>query len=184
MRELSTFWLRCEYQPLIHKNNFAPQVYWVGPIAGGALAGVIYRFIFKVQKGENESSSYDFWVARIRRQVAPIDPSWHTTNANRFNRSDECDSPSSHIHHHQVTHDVQNHHSRGEITVNVPNADNQLVPANVMCQNLNAIDRLFQHLHELRSPEKRVTSPSWWRIQIKRCQNQTVNHLSKNWIID
>lgn len=35
------------------------QVYWVGPMAGGVIAGLVYRFIFRIGK-DGESGSYDF----------------------------------------------------------------------------------------------------------------------------
>lgn len=36
------------------------QIYWLGPIAGGVIAGGIYKALFQVRKGDGEASSYDF----------------------------------------------------------------------------------------------------------------------------
>lgn len=35
-------------------------IYWVGPIIGGILAGLSYKFVFRARKGDGEASSYDF----------------------------------------------------------------------------------------------------------------------------
>ncbi|XP_065371803.1 aquaporin [Calliphora vicina] len=35
-------------------------VYWVGPFAGAAVAALLYKFVFKVRKGDDEANSYDF----------------------------------------------------------------------------------------------------------------------------
>lgn len=35
-------------------------IYWAGPIIGGLFAGLIYKFVFKVRKGDDEGNSYDF----------------------------------------------------------------------------------------------------------------------------
>jgi glycerol uptake facilitator-like aquaporin len=40
--------------------HFVFQIYWAGPILGGVVAGVTYKLLFKVRKGDGEANSYDF----------------------------------------------------------------------------------------------------------------------------
>ncbi|XP_059480321.1 aquaporin AQPAn.G [Neocloeon triangulifer] len=35
-------------------------IYWAGPITGGVVAGLLYKLLFKVRKGDGEANSYDF----------------------------------------------------------------------------------------------------------------------------
>ncbi|XKL68235.1 hypothetical protein PGB90_003726 [Kerria lacca] len=45
---------------LVYANWKHHWVYWAGPIVGGGLAGLIYKLLFQIRKGEEETSSYDF----------------------------------------------------------------------------------------------------------------------------
>ncbi|CAH1134308.1 unnamed protein product [Ceutorhynchus assimilis] len=46
--------------PAVIMNIWAGHwVYWIGPIIGGILAGLLYKFVFKTRKGDN-NGSYDF----------------------------------------------------------------------------------------------------------------------------
>lgn len=47
------------FGPAVIMNLWADHwIYWAGPIIGGVIAGVIYKFLFKVRKEEDDS--YDF----------------------------------------------------------------------------------------------------------------------------
>lgn len=44
--------------PEAHINNWRGlQVYWVGPLAGGVVAGLLYRFVLRI--GKDDNASYD-----------------------------------------------------------------------------------------------------------------------------
>nr|BAM26200.1 aquaporin [Phormia regina] len=49
------------FGPAVVQNMWEDHwVYWVGPFAGAAVAALLYKFVFKVRKGDDEANSYDF----------------------------------------------------------------------------------------------------------------------------
>ncbi|XP_049308215.1 aquaporin isoform X1 [Bactrocera dorsalis] len=49
------------FGPAVIQNVWTDHwAYWVGPLAGAVVAAIIYRFVFKVRKGDDEDHSYDF----------------------------------------------------------------------------------------------------------------------------
>lgn len=38
-------------------NILIAQVYWVGPLAGGVIAGLLYKYVLRI--GKDETGSYD-----------------------------------------------------------------------------------------------------------------------------